>query len=719
MINKDFVLLQKCGERNVFKEVFIAVLFSLFICKAMVLATAAPATAGSLSTHGDEARVSYNISGATLGSSDYSEEQGHGYYHYKRSYNGKLGSGTLTLSGTAGTEATNEDSTLNVSVSAGGEHDSYTTSFTSGTQESFSVSVPIPSGATSGSFSVSVTSTRFFRVHQIYRNDIVTVSGTFKADAEENRPPIVTLDYSPENPVAGEEIIFTAEAFDPDGDPLTYEWYLNDNKLAPESSSVRWNDPSEGEHTVRVVVLDGRGGADEDSVTFLVVDGSLQIDLTVQEGQTFQQADNLLLGALVFRGDFEQGDVEPVPGAEVELRLYSPNGNLSGSGDFITEDNGQGQWRGFFTACSKVGTWQIEATASSGSESASIERTIELEKLEVSSDQVSSNMDEIINLWMLTPDVPNGIEQDYIEGLGWPRGPKVNFREPFDERYKPYTCSSLAIKTLAFLNSIRFSPNEERRRLMAGVDYGPVNDGLGLIHVAVGLYPKSDYLSPELSLRNGYVLEPWHNQKKEVWRPSAWITLYSQRRDPTGWLFGNPWDGEYPTSGSDGGYYPAGSYEVPPMLRRSERMRVLTYSPAVVMLSDAQGRRLGKLPDETIINEIPGAEMAGKNTEEGTYVNMLSVPEGDYSLTVTGTDAGTFHLAIGMDDEILNYGEQAIDAGEEATLRLDRYDFGQPLSLPDGEEINPEPGFHDEDIQSSFSSSSSGGCFIGMLEQLR
>lgn len=89
-----------------------------------------------------------------------------------------------------------------------------------------------------------------------------------------NRPLTVRLTYSPAQPTTQDTIVFTATASDPDGDPLTYRWFLNNVEqtgISPGTlSTVRWERPSAGSHTMRVLVSDGRGGSAEDSVAFTV-----------------------------------------------------------------------------------------------------------------------------------------------------------------------------------------------------------------------------------------------------------------------------------------------------------------------------------------------------------------------------------------------------------------------------------------------------------------
>ena len=98
-----------------------------------------------------------------------------------------------------------------------------------------------------------------------------------------NRPPTVTLTYSPANPTPADTVVFTATASDPDGDTLSYSWYLDGaEQTGVTNSEVRWNTPPAGTHTVRVVVSDGRGGMDDASVTLTVGNGTGRVSHTYE-----------------------------------------------------------------------------------------------------------------------------------------------------------------------------------------------------------------------------------------------------------------------------------------------------------------------------------------------------------------------------------------------------------------------------------------------------
>jgi S-layer protein (TIGR01567 family) len=90
----------------------------------------------------------------------------------------------------------------------------------------------------------------------------------------ENHPPTVTLDYSPQNPTEADDIMLKANALDPDGDQLTYSWFMDDIEnieIGYESGTElhRQLEPDDYEYTVKV--SDGKGGTAQATVRFTVI----------------------------------------------------------------------------------------------------------------------------------------------------------------------------------------------------------------------------------------------------------------------------------------------------------------------------------------------------------------------------------------------------------------------------------------------------------------
>ncbi len=96
-----------------------------------------------------------------------------------------------------------------------------------------------------------------------------------------NRSPSVNLSLELQDPlfrfatIGGQPIItdrdtvlMIANAQDPDGDDLTYDWVLNGEQQNASSSAVEWKKPPAGQHTVAVLVRDPQGEFDSDQNGF-------------------------------------------------------------------------------------------------------------------------------------------------------------------------------------------------------------------------------------------------------------------------------------------------------------------------------------------------------------------------------------------------------------------------------------------------------------------
>lgn len=112
----------------------------------------------------------------------------------------------------------------------------------------------------------------------------------------QNTPPTVTLAASSTTVNAGTPVNITATAFDPDQDPLTYQWQTSGGQIQGQGSAVTLNtsgiSSSAGTPvpvTVQVLVSDGRGGFAQNQVVINVTPQaapaakfSLQITPTLQ-----------------------------------------------------------------------------------------------------------------------------------------------------------------------------------------------------------------------------------------------------------------------------------------------------------------------------------------------------------------------------------------------------------------------------------------------------
>ena len=98
-------------------------------------------------------------------------------------------------------------------------------------------------------------------------------AGASGAQSQANRPPTVRASCNPCTVEVGRAATVSADAQDPDGDPLTYNWTNGAGTLAsPTARQSAWTAPMQiGPVPFTVTVNDGRGGTASDSVTIQVV----------------------------------------------------------------------------------------------------------------------------------------------------------------------------------------------------------------------------------------------------------------------------------------------------------------------------------------------------------------------------------------------------------------------------------------------------------------
>ena len=89
-----------------------------------------------------------------------------------------------------------------------------------------------------------------------------------------NNPPTALFSIIPAKPKIGDTIVGVSMASDPDGDTLTYSWYVDGeyDSNTGNSPDWEWENPEAGEHTIKLVVEDGKGGRDEYSMKIKVVE---------------------------------------------------------------------------------------------------------------------------------------------------------------------------------------------------------------------------------------------------------------------------------------------------------------------------------------------------------------------------------------------------------------------------------------------------------------
>jgi len=117
-----------------------------------------------------------------------------------------------------------------------------------------------------GDFSVSVTVTDG-------RGGEVTQHVTIRVEA--NKPPVIhSLTADAAWALPSESLQVACNASDPDGHELTYEWSATGGNITGTGAVVDWTAPEKlGQYTITVVVSDGYGGSDTETLGVSVVTG--------------------------------------------------------------------------------------------------------------------------------------------------------------------------------------------------------------------------------------------------------------------------------------------------------------------------------------------------------------------------------------------------------------------------------------------------------------
>jgi PKD repeat protein len=94
-------------------------------------------------------------------------------------------------------------------------------------------------------------------------------SSTSRPPTTSFQPPIASFSYMPEQPMAGELVLFDAtDSWDPDGEILAYSWdFNNDGSPDAETASAEHIFPEPGSFTVSLTVTDNAGASDTLSIS--------------------------------------------------------------------------------------------------------------------------------------------------------------------------------------------------------------------------------------------------------------------------------------------------------------------------------------------------------------------------------------------------------------------------------------------------------------------
>jgi len=114
-----------------------------------------------------------------------------------------------------------------------------------------------------------------------------TVSAVFDyfgvSEVSVNQPPEASFMIDPLPPKAGDMISFASISLDPDGDTLSFQWYLDGAYLDNVGNTPLWtwdNAPA-GKHTVKLIVDDGKGGVTDYSMNINLEEPGSNVTLWV------------------------------------------------------------------------------------------------------------------------------------------------------------------------------------------------------------------------------------------------------------------------------------------------------------------------------------------------------------------------------------------------------------------------------------------------------
>jgi hypothetical protein len=96
---------------------------------------------------------------------------------------------------------------------------------------------------------------------------------TESTSAGNQNPIIRNLTADPPIISVGSSCTLTADALDPDGDPLTYQWYASAGDIIGQGPSVRYTASfcCTGSNRITVTVKDNRGGSTTRSIEVAVL----------------------------------------------------------------------------------------------------------------------------------------------------------------------------------------------------------------------------------------------------------------------------------------------------------------------------------------------------------------------------------------------------------------------------------------------------------------
>ncbi len=361
------------------------------------------------------------------------------------------------------------------------------------------------------------------------------------------------------------------------------------------------------------------------------------------------------------------------------------------------------------------------------------ERVFDVKKAEPG-DINSSAVDQVISLYK--QQIPTGpIRRFGKYGIKKPLLPEslygcvhnMFYEKTWVDPESRFVCGGYQAQVFNFFSTIRFHSDPEKRKLLKGLDYGPIARGnpgnwyvLGIgAHHSVVLYPIGEAWKPyyetividgmEFPLyvdRGVKVFDPWPKQKPLIYTVQDFEGPYEgtamadpfeeEAFDPEKLFSGSPLVGAavctsmkhlkkykappiYPTHApepiSDDAYY----------LQNSINGFVIK-CPVDVLISNKAGQSIGVDAHGTFVNETSGwgYQVNLEDEEKGWYFELP--PDEEYSGRITAKSDGTFTLYMNgtQPGEILAYENEPISKDGQADFLVHSAARDLTLTLPDG-----------------------------------
>ena len=119
---------------------------------------------------------------------------------------------------------------------------------------------------------------------------------------------------------------------------------------------------------------------------------------------------------------------------------------------------------------------------------------------------------------------------------------------------------------------------------------------------------------------------------------------------------------------------------------------LIVRSPVTPTITFPDGRRIGALPDGSIINELPReVDMYSLAIPDapGHAQWIFFLPETEFEVELEGTGEGDFHVLVASPEQTHGYGPQAITAGQSTSFAVPSTGGPTVLLLPDGDSVEP------------------------------